>query len=234
MAGVMEHHPDLIDDDEDEKTRLAKELERDGIPIPTHVDKPEDVLSDAQAGRVGGVFAVGEKIERAKEEHESDKDKFVNYLEAFTLAATTLIDFRENVKKDMKQSKMTLKESEYAVKYINRCHDLMTKLFRDTDAKRLQAEGASAALDLTIKTIKRVYDDEREKLRRIEEYLEAPGETAHERIKNRPVGLNPGRPLKEMERETEEAAALGSVSKEKSTTKKKNQKKIPKGVSKVP
>lgn len=198
------------------KETLKRELEKDGIPFPT-VGVREDILSDAQAGRVSGVFTVGEKIEHVKEDHEREEVKFRHWMEALTVTASTLEEFRERIKKEANDSRMTIKEKEYGVKYVQRCIDLITKLFKDTDAKRLQSDGAKQALDLTTNMIKRIYDDEREKLRRMEEYLEAPGETAKQRLLNRPTGMNPGRPLEEMQNEIVESKV---ARKRKSKTKK--------------
>lgn len=185
------------------KKKLKKKLESDNIPLP-FVESAEDLLSDAQSGRVGGVFTVGEKIETVLTEHERDEIKFKNYLEAFSLVASTFEEFKARIKTEATDSKITIKEREYGIKYIQNCIDLVTKLFKDTDAKRLQSDGAAQALKLATKIIKRVYDDEREKLRRMEEYLREPGDTVKERLVNRPTGINPGKPLDAMSTELEE------------------------------
>lgn len=70
----------------------------------------------------------------------------------------------------------------------------------------LRARYGSEALEQATKSVKTIYDDERQKLQRQEDYLkERKGMSSRERVIQRPPGVNPGNPLEDYKAETEDS-----------------------------
>ena len=144
-------------------------------------------MSEFNEGRVAATFQVGHRIEDIKEAYEKEIASFESMKSAFSMAGKSLEDYILAVKQELEASSITVKESEYAMKYIFRCIDVMKKLFMDAEAKRLAATGAVEALGKAVADVKRAYDSEREQLKKIHDF-----ETADPKdIKDRPVGYMP-------------------------------------------
>ena len=200
MAGVIEARGrDIVADDDDEGGRAA-DLEigliRDGIPRPVVEDRA-DIMDDPQAGRVAATHFIGSRVEAMVVEQE-DLEKELRHMKVgLAMGGATLEKFKERIKVDTRANKLKLKESEYALKYVQECVIILQKLFQDAEAKRLAAEGARVALQGAVDTVQTIYKDEREKLRRQEEYLTSC------KLSDRPVGVNPGNPLERYKREVD-------------------------------
>lgn len=144
-------------------------------------------MSEFNEGRVAATFQVGRRVEDIKEAYEKEISSFESMKSAFSMAGKSLEDYLGSVKQDLDSSAITVKESEHAMKHVLRCIDIMKKLFMDAEAKRLTAVGAVEALGKAVADIKRVYDDDCEKLKKIVEF-----ESSEPRdIKERPVGYMP-------------------------------------------
>lgn len=156
-------------------------------------------MSDYQQGRTSAVFTVGDKVENLCETYEREAQNLEAMKLAFGMAGKTLENYQQAMLKDLTAAKIPLKEAEFGKIYINRCIDLMRQLFNDTEAKRLQAKGASEAMKQAVASIKRLYDEERAKLAAHEEWEKDPNKDP----KDRPVGAEPGTPLEDYKKETE-------------------------------
>lgn len=156
-------------------------------------------MSDYQQGRTSAVFSAGAKVEDLSETYEKEAQNLEAMKLAFGMAGKTLENYRLAMQKELSDAKIPLKEAEYGKVYINRCIDLMRQLFNDTEAKRLQAKGASEAMKQATASIKRLYDEERAKLAAHEEWEKDPNKDP----KGRPVGAEPGEPLEDYKKETE-------------------------------
>lgn len=158
-------------------------------------------MSDYQQGRTSAVFTVGDKVENLCETYEREAQNLEAMKLAFGMAGKTLENYRSSMLQELNDAKIPLKEAEYGKVYINRCVELMRALFNDTEAKRLQALGASEAMKQAVASIKRLYDEERTKLAAHEEWENDPSKDP----KNRPVGAEPGEPLNDYKKKVEGA-----------------------------
>lgn len=156
-------------------------------------------MGEYQAGRTSAVFAAGAKVENFCDTYDSEVKNLEAMKLAFGMAGKTLENYREAMLKELQDAKIPLKEAEYGKVYITRCVELMRQLFNDTEAKRLQAKGASEAMRQTVTMMKRLYDEERTKLAMHEEYELDPDKE----LKNRPPGVHPGEPIVEYRKEGE-------------------------------
>lgn len=156
-------------------------------------------MSDYQQGRTSAVFSVGSRVDDLQETYDREAQNLEAMKLAFGMAGKTLENYQQAMLKDLAAAKIPLKEAEFGKVYINRCIDLMRQLFNDTEAKRLQAKGASEAMKQAVASIKRLYDEERAKLAAHEEWEKDPNKDP----KDRPVGAEPGTPLADYKKETE-------------------------------
>lgn len=147
-------------------------------------------MTEFQNGRVGGIFSTGEKIEHIKESYEKEVSDLHAMAIAFAMASKCLEDYRNTLIKDLDDARITIREAEYAKVYITRCNELINRLRIDAEIKKNKAEGATIALDQAIKSMKRLFDDENDKLQQHIVYEKTP-----EDILNRPVGADPGNPI---------------------------------------
>jgi hypothetical protein len=150
-------------------------------------------MSDYQTGRVGGVFTAGQKIENLGEAYEKEAASLDAMKTAFGMAAKLLEDYLTQMFKELNDAKITIKEAEYGKTYVNRCIELMRKMYNDTEAKRLQACGAAEAMKQAVSNIKRAYDEEHAKMLSHQEYENLENKD----VKARPVGADPGNPIEE-------------------------------------
>lgn len=152
--------------------------------------KPDNTPSDPidyQTGRVNGVHLIGSKIEDLKETYEEEVKKFEAMKAAFALAGKALEDYRSRMIKELMDARIPIKEAEIGKTHVSRCVDLIRQLFNDTEAKKLQAQGAAVAIDQVVASASRVYDEEKDKLRRFSEYSGDPQKDP----KERPTGYPP-------------------------------------------
>ena len=156
-------------------------------------------MSDYQQGRTSAVFSAGTKVEDLCETYEQEARNLDAMKLAFGMAGKTLEQYRATMLKELQDAKLPLKEAEYGKVYINRCIDLMRQLFNDAEAKRLQAKGASEAMKQATASIKRLYDEERDKLAKHTAWENDPNKDP----KDRPVGAEPGEPLEDYKKKTE-------------------------------
>jgi len=156
-------------------------------------------MTDYQQGRTSGVFSAGSKVEDLCETFDREAQNLDAMKLAFGLAGKTLENYRDSMLKELSDAKIPIKEAEYGKVYVNRCVDLMRQLFNDTEAKRLQACGGSAAMKQATASIKKLYDDERSKLAAQEAWENDPDKDS----KPRPVGMEPNQPLDLYKKESE-------------------------------
>lgn len=180
--------------------------ERD-LGFPVNVEDPADLLSDYQAGRVGAVFRVGQEVEKLKEQLEGDAAKLSNIRDGITAAYIEVEKLHQQLQSDVAHNRRPIKQAEYGAVYLKKSMDVIKKLERNTVESLMRARHGAEALEQATKITKTVYDDEREKLRRQEEYLkERQKMTAQEKIRERPTGVSPGNPLEDYKREAEASA----------------------------
>lgn len=149
-------------------------------------NESSDTTVNYQKGRVNGVFLVGSKIEDLKETYDSETRSYEAMKVAFMMAGKALEDYKQKMVSEMNGSRLPVKETELGKVYINRCIDLVQKLFNDTEAKRLQSMGAAFAIDQVVASAKRVLDEEHDKLNRFSEFSESEKDPLE-----RPVGYPP-------------------------------------------
>jgi hypothetical protein len=153
--------------------------------------------SEYQHGRAAAVFSTGTKIEELGESYEREAQNLNAMKLAFGMAGNTLETYLHRMLTEVQAAKIPLKEAEYGRIYVNRCIELMKQLFNDTEAKRLQAAGAAAALKQATGSVKRLYDEEKAKAD-----AHAAWENDPEREqRDRPPGMNPGKPIDEYKQE---------------------------------
>lgn len=145
-----------------------------------------DETVNYQSGRVAGIFSAGTKVEALQESYSSEIETFVAMKAAFAMAANALVDYKSQMLKEMSEARLPIKDVEVGKTYVNRCVDIVQKLFVDTEAKRLQAIGAADALSKAVISMKRAFDEENVKLKTFEEFSVTPQEP-----KERPVGYPP-------------------------------------------
>lgn len=156
-------------------------------------------MTEYQQGRTSAVFTVGARVDDLKETYEREANNLEAMKLAFGMAGKALENYKLQMTKELEEAKIPLKEAEFGKVYVNRCIDIMRQLFNDTEAKRLQAKGASEAMKQAVDSIKRVYDEERGKLAQLEAWEKDPNKDP----KDRPVGAPPGNPLEDYKKETE-------------------------------
>jgi hypothetical protein len=159
-------------------------------------------MSDYQKGRTSAVFSAGSKVDDLQEVYEKEASNLEAMKLAFGMAGKALENYRAAMLKELEEAKIPLKEAEYGKVYIGRCIELMRQMFNDTEAKRLQARGAAEAMKQAVASIKRLYDEERAKLASHDAWEKDPNRDP----KDRPVGADPGTPLEDYKRTTEEEA----------------------------
>lgn len=149
-------------------------------------EESEDTSVNYQSGKLAGVFTVGAKIEAIQESYSREIETFVAMKTGLAQGAKVLMDYRERMVQEMIEAKLPIKEMEYGKTYVTRCIELIQKVFNDTEAKRLQAIGAADAMKKMVESTKRVYDEEKDKLGRFNEYAESD-----KNPRERPVGYAP-------------------------------------------
>lgn len=157
-------------------------------------------MSDYQQGRTSAVFSAGNKVEDLCETYDREAQNLDAMKVAFGMAGKALENYRAAMMKELEEAKIPLKEAEYGKIYIGRCIEVMRQMFNDTEAKRLQARGASEAMKQAVASLKRLYDEERTKLATHEAWEKDPKKDP----KDRPVGAEPGDPLDDYKKKTEQ------------------------------
>ena len=152
--------------------------------------KPDNTPTDPidyQTGRVNGVHFIGSKIEDLKETYQREVKNFEAMKAAFAMAGKALEDYKARMIQELKDARVPIKEAEIGKTYVSRCVDLIRQLFNDTEAKRLQAIGAAAAVEQVVASAGRVYEEEKDKLRRFTEFQESDDKDP----RDRPPGYPP-------------------------------------------
>ena len=144
-------------------------------------------MSDLHEGRVAATFQMGRRVEDRKEAYEKEVLGLDGMKLAYNTALKLLEELHEKIVNDVKQSKLPVKEGDVAEKYIIICIEVLQRLFRDTEIKRVATVGAVDALNQVVNDAKRMWDNEQEKLRQVREFEAATPMD----IKNRPVGYMP-------------------------------------------
>jgi hypothetical protein len=147
-------------------------------------------MSDFQSGKASGIFVIGTKIEHLAESYEREAKDLEAMKKAFLMSGRTLETYRESMLHELNTAKIPIKEAEYGKTYINRCIDLVKQLYNDCEMKRLQAVGASEGVKQAVASIKRLFDEEKEKELLQRQYEEQPQKNPIER----PIGAHPGEP----------------------------------------
>lgn len=132
-----------------------------------------DTTVNHQTGRVHGIFLVGSKIEDLKDTYDVEAKNYEAMKVAFMMSGKALEDYKHKMMQELQSAKIPVKEAEIGKVFINRCIDLIQKLFNDTEAKRLQAVGAALAIQQVVESAKRVLDEEQDKLRRFKDFSES-------------------------------------------------------------
>jgi hypothetical protein len=171
-------------------------------------------MSDYQQGRTSAIFSTGAKIEDLCETYDREVQNLEAMKLAFGMAGKALENYCQAMMKELSDAKIPIKEAEYGRIYVNRCVDIMRQMFNDSEAKRLQAKGAAEAMKQTVASVKRFYDEERAKLTLHEEWENDPKKDP----KNRPVGVDPGKPLDDYKAITDEKNLSKKSRKTKSNT----------------
>jgi len=156
-------------------------------------------MSEYQDGRARGVFELGASIETILETYEKEARDLDTAKMSVMACMKKLEGYRTAVKKDLDDSKITIKEAEIGTVYITRCVETLNQLFLETEAKRLQAVGAFNAARHFVGQVKNVYDKERGLAEAQKEFEKDPIKD----LKKRPVGTAPGNPLEEYKKSSE-------------------------------
>jgi len=165
-------------------------------------------MGEFNEGRVAVTFEMGSHIENFKETYEKERDNFEAMRSAFTMIGARMTVFLKQVQEHLKTGKITIKEGEYAQKYITQCIEMAKILFNESDGQRLGAIGAVAALKTLVKNVKEKYDNEKSKLEEINEF------ESKEMIdyKSRPIGYIPNKtPLEVYKEETDKTIVRDAI-----------------------
>ena len=152
-------------------------------------------MTDFQSGRVTGTFNVGSKVEDLKDTYENEAKALESMKISLLLAVKSLELYVNEIDADLKGARIPVKEAEYGRKYVKKCVDIVVGLFNETEGKRLKAIGAVEAMIQATGSIKRLYDEEKDKLDRHIAWENDPDRKAIDR----PVGaeqLDPPKPVK--------------------------------------
>lgn len=151
-------------------------------------------MTDFQTGRVSSIHFVGERIESLQETYQKELNDLSAMKIAFAMASRCLEEYRAAMLKELNEAKLTIKEAEYGKTYITKCVELINNMYMSAEAKRLRAEGASDGLKQAVASVKRVFDDENNKLQQHVEHEKTDTENT---LFDRPLGAHPGQPLNE-------------------------------------
>lgn len=156
-------------------------------------------MSEFNEGRVAATFQVGARLEDAKEVYEKEIITIDGAKGGLIAGLKSLEDYRLKVQEAGTQAQTPIKETDIGLKHIVFCQELLQKLLREIEAKRVAAHGAVDALKKVVTDTKKLWDEEQKKLKQIQEF-EA---TTPKNMKERPVGYMPKeRPIEEYEKET--------------------------------
>lgn len=156
-------------------------------------------MSEFHEGRVAATFQVGARLEDTKEVYEKEITGLDGMKAALIMAVKALQDHRSHLHVDGAQAKVPIREADIGLKYINECIEILQKMYQDTEAKRFAALGAIEALKRVVADTKRLWDEEKEKLKHIKEF---EAERPHDMTK-RPVGYMPAeKPIDEYKEST--------------------------------
>ena len=161
-------------------------------------------MSEFQQGKTNGVYSVGSKVDDLCETYEKESQTLEAMKLAFGNSVIVLDRYKHALLKDQEAARVPVKEASYGTLYIGRCADLLKKMYDDSEAKRLQAVGAIAALKQCVATIKELYDAEQLKLKQQQEFEKKKVINLEESLKTRPIGVNPGNPIEELKKKAAE------------------------------
>lgn len=146
----------------------------------------DDDTVNYQSGKISGIFSIGTRVEALQESYANEINTFESMKAGIALAATGLIDYKNAMIREMTESKLPIRDVEFGKTYVNRCIEIVQKLFNDTEAKRLQAIGAADAMKKMVESAKRLYDEENDKLGRFTNFSNSDKDP-----KERPLGYQP-------------------------------------------
>jgi hypothetical protein len=144
-------------------------------------------MSEFQEGKVAATFQIGVRIEDTKEAYEKEIIGIDGAKHALIGAMKALDDYRKAIQQEGIDAKIPIKETDIGMKYVTGCLEILQKLLGETEAKRFAAVGAIDALKKIVADIKKLWDEEQAKLKKIQEFeSEEPKD-----LKNRPIGYVP-------------------------------------------
>lgn len=177
-------------------------------------------------GRVAATFQIGHRIEDAKEVYEKEIVTIEGVKGGLIAGLKAIEDYRLKVQEAGTQALVPIKETDIALKHIAFCQEVLQRLLRESEAKRVAACGAIDALKKVVADTKRFWDDEQKKLKQIQEF-EA---TSPKDMKERPVGYMPKEhPIDEYKKDPSPAVKTDSGDPQPSTTKKKSGRRTDEG-----
>jgi len=174
-------------------------------------------MSEFQEGRVAATFQVGARIEDTKEAYEKEIIGIDGAKHALIGGMKALDEYRKAIQKEGVDGKVPIKETDTALKYVTGCIELLQKLLGEAEGKRFAAAGAIDVLKRVIADTKKLWDEEQQKLKKIQEF-EA---ISPKNMKERPVGYMPKEhPIEEYKKETDRQSTIETYAVEEKSPKK--------------
>jgi len=147
----------------------------------------DDNPVDYQTGRTAGVFAVGETIEKLSDASTEASKHAIAVRDAMNVMIQKLLDYRVRLGNEHRAGRLKLKEGEYALKYVGECINMMQTVSNEANVVSLKSQGAAQALLEAVKSVKKMYDVERIRLKEFEDWRDSDVKDP----KQRPVGYPP-------------------------------------------
>lgn len=141
-------------------------------------------MSEFHEGKIAGIYLVGIKADNKKEAYEEEVKSLFASKNAFGIGAKRLNEYLKSIYEQRNSNTLTVKESEYAIKYTNQCISLILQLQLEAEEKYATANGSLQALNDIVQDIKCIWDDEKNKLENIKKFEASKNDD----ISERPVG----------------------------------------------